>query len=67
MGETVDLTATVSGGTGSCAIQWQRRPQGGTWADAANGQETVTAGTGFLSAPGVYQYRAFYDLSLIHI
>ena len=60
-GERVDITAMVSGGLGSCDIQWQRRPQGGTWEDASNGQSTFTAGTNFLSAPGIYQVRAIYD------
>ena len=61
LGESVELTASESGGIGQCAIQWQRRPQGGTWTNVANGQTTITAGTGFLSAPGVFQYRALYD------
>ena len=61
LGETVDVTATFSGGLGSCAIQWQRRPQGGTWTNFATGQTTITASSGFLTVPGVYQYRARYD------
>ena len=61
LGGTVDLTASVSGGTGNCSIQWQRRPQGGTWSNTANGLTTINAGTGFLSSPGVFQYRALYD------
>ena len=55
------LAATVSGGAGTCGIQWQRREAGGTWADVGSGQNPVTMGTGFLSAPGVYQVRAIYD------
>ena len=61
LGERVDITATLSGGTGACGIQWQRRPEGGTWEDFHNGEETVTAGNAFLAAPGEYQYRAFYN------
>ena len=57
LGEVVVVTANVSGGIGSCAIQWQRRPQGGTWENRNNG----VLGTSFLSAPGIYQVRAFYD------
>ena len=61
LGESVSLTASVDGGTGSCAIQWQRRPQGGTWTDFSDGRETITNGIGFLSASGLYEYRAIYN------
>ena len=64
LGEVVDITPTVTGGTGSCAIQWERRVgTSGAWIETNNGN----AGLGFLVAPGSYQYRAIYDLSLIHI
>ena len=61
LGETIDFTASVNGGVGSCSLQWQRRPQGGTWTDVHSGQSMVTAEASFLSAPGIYQYRAIYD------
>jgi len=61
LGESVSLTARVDGGTGNCAIQWQRRPQGGTWTDFSDGRETITNGIGFLSGSGIFQYRAIYN------
>ena len=57
LGETVDLTASVSGGIGTCDVQWQRRPVGGTWLDTP----WTNPGPAFLSAPGIYQYRAIYE------
>ena len=61
IGETVDITATVSGGTGDCNIQWQRRPAGGVFVNVHSGETTVTAGLAFLSTPGVYEYQAIYS------
>ena len=58
LGEAVDITPTVTGGVGSCAIQWERRVgTSGPWLETNNG----TAGLGFLVAPGSYQYRAIYN------
>ena len=58
LGETVDITPTTGGGMGSCNIQWQRRVgTSGTWIDTNNGN----AGLGFLTAAGLYQYRAIFS------
>ena len=56
----MDITATTSG-TCNCNLQWERREAGGAWLSVGTGQSTITAGTGFLSSPGTYQYRALYD------
>ena len=54
----MDFTPSVSGGAGNCAIQWERRVgTSGPWIETSNG----SAGTFFLNAPGLYQYRALYN------
>ncbi|MFN4255555.1 MAG: beta strand repeat-containing protein [Saprospiraceae bacterium] len=56
-GGQADLTATVSGGTGTCTIQWQYLA-GATWTNLT-GQNNATLNTGTLTESTVY--RAIYS------
>jgi len=58
LGQIVNITPVVSGGIGNCNIQWERRVgTSGPWLNTNNG----TADLGFLTAAGLYQYRAIYS------
>jgi uncharacterized repeat protein (TIGR01451 family) len=60
VGGTTTLVANVSGGAGSCAIQWQSSPNGQTeWAaiGGATGPNYVPAS----DIPGATYYRAVYE------
>lgn len=59
-GGGVQLTATPSGGTGSCNFQWQSSPNGTTWTDIS-GATNSTFNTPSLSSQT--RYRVIYSCS----
>ncbi|MFK7934131.1 MAG: hypothetical protein AB8G22_11530, partial [Saprospiraceae bacterium] len=61
VGSVVNFTATAVNGSG-CSYQWQRRIQGGSWADFGNNSATAASSTGFNgNTAGTYQFRVLYN------
>jgi uncharacterized repeat protein (TIGR01451 family) len=58
-GGTTTLVANVSGGAGSCAIQWQSSPDNNIWADI-NGA-TANSYAPSTENNGTFYYRAVYN------
>ncbi|MCB0568183.1 MAG: choice-of-anchor A family protein, partial [Phaeodactylibacter sp.] len=59
VGGNVTLTATPSGGTGTCTVQWQSSPTGsGSWSDISGASGTTYSPSA--SSAGTFYYRARY-------